>query len=141
MTPAQEILRLIETVDPADTAKMDEIDARVRCFIENWRFISMIAPEIDILGTHIQFSYGSLLPEYPNFKHSQRTIKYTRSRDALKAVRPEGWVFEIKQYPKDCRCSLSMGEYMKRVCSSAQTEELAEIHAIIQAIEYERTNE
>lgn len=38
MTTAQEILKLIESVDPADTAKLDEIDARVVCYVNEWKY-------------------------------------------------------------------------------------------------------
>jgi hypothetical protein len=34
MTAAETILKIIENVDPADTAKLDEIDARVWCWLE-----------------------------------------------------------------------------------------------------------
>jgi hypothetical protein len=41
MTEAETILKLIESVDPKDTAKLDEIDARVWCYLHYERFGSI----------------------------------------------------------------------------------------------------
>ena len=38
MTEAETILKMIETVDPADTTKLDEIDARVWCSVASYDF-------------------------------------------------------------------------------------------------------
>ncbi len=114
---AAEILKLIETVDPADSAGMDEIDAAVA----------------DYLGLRYA------------------PVEYTRSRDALKAVRPEGWyvggIYDANatgQYDDGyyfiLRNKLKTGEVARhQLAYRMPTEELAELHAIIQAIEYERT--
>jgi hypothetical protein len=75
MTEAETILKMIETVDPADTEKLDEIDARVGEYLD----------------------YNSPDP---------------------KAV---------------------IGS-RENASPELQTEELAELHAIVQAIEYERRN-
>jgi hypothetical protein len=121
-TQAETILKMIETVDPTDTAKLDEIDARVAEYTQDQ----------DCEDPHI-------FQDYLDFrKHGFDVPFYTRSRDALRAIRPERWQFEIRQYPKDWRCSVGKGGFMKRVGSSAETEELAELHAIIQAMEFER---
>src|SRR5262249_23630579 len=71
-------------------------------------------------------------------------IKYTRSRDALKAIRPEGWfIGNMREYAsREFMCGLyqrSSAE-MEIVSGDLPTEELAELHAIVQAIEYERRN-
>ena len=102
----QEILKLIEEVDPKDTAKLDEIDARVYEFLD--------FPDSNI---------GC--PEY------------TRSRDALKAIRPEGWrVFNLSE---GTMFEFDLGKTNARVFRGlAITEELAELAAILQAINYER---
>jgi hypothetical protein len=39
MTEAQIILKMIESVDPADTVKLDEIDARVEEYVSGRRAI------------------------------------------------------------------------------------------------------
>lgn len=64
---------------------------------------------------------------------------YTRSRDALKAIRPDGWRFEFKWVSSGTIFYYSAQRKNKTFISAAMpTEELAELHAIIQAIERER---
>jgi hypothetical protein len=111
------ILKLIEEVDPKDMAKLDEID----------------------------FSIGKLLGKDP---YHNGLVKYTRSRDALKAIRPEGVNISICNfngyYPTDkWTCYLtstkSGNEYQAKGLE-LPSEELAELHAIIQAIAHEKEN-
>jgi hypothetical protein len=80
--------------------------------------------------------------------------RYTRSRDALKAIRPKKWCFTVRglQYNKKSFASAISQEYTEaddwgegiiskvpvEFAIECATEELAELHAIIQAIEYER---
>lgn len=116
MTEAKTILRMIEAVDPGDAKTLDEIDAKI------WWFLN---PEKK--SAYLGIDYN---PQ-----------KYTRSRDALKAIRPEGirnWNIGMGKR-KTYGCSI---EYDGCVVFSASdmfpTEELAELHAIISAIEYER---
>lgn len=120
MTQAQEILRLIETVDPSDTAKLDEIDARVAFFVQGFKWGD----------DHAVARF--LLNPYP---------KYTRDRNALKEIRPEDGYLKVE---RDNRNDLWFAEIWVDRGHIMQThglpkEELAELHAIIQAIEYERT--
>ena len=123
---SEEILKLIEAVDPSDTPKLDEIDCAV------WFIIT----------------HGSL-PETPipvlrNFKESPWGLdKYTRSRDALKSIRPEGWSFQGARQADDGTfwAELRKGyqtSYEVAKVSKCKTEELAELHVIIQAIQWER---
>ena len=120
---AQEILAMIEAVDPADTAKLDEIDRWVCRYVH---------------GMSEGFN-GTYEPE----KH-----RYTSSRDALKAIRPKGYSVYI-QKTTSCMCTMEYVTYgaldedkikpQKLVTArNLPTEELAELHAIIQAIAYER---
>lgn len=64
---------------------------------------------------------------------------FTRSRDALKAIRPDGWFNYSAASHGICNFVLFKGDE-KLESSDCKTEELAELHCIIQAIEYERTN-
>lgn len=137
MTDAEIILKMIEEVDPADTAKLDEIDALVACFIG-----------IDV--KRFDDAEGVNSPEYMIMDGEDidgPCAKYTRSRDALKAIRPDGW--QIKGYEGNCTGQFSDGFYCtlakkdgiltkKFMGSQLPTEELAELHAIIQALNYER---
>jgi len=134
---SKEILKLIESVDPNDTAKMDEIDARISFFIDcerKWKFDriqnGLVYYASEFGGTYL---LGNGIYSGP---------KYTRSRDALKAIRPEGWEYTMFQLNVHWRCKLRPpnGSSIRDVTSILQrTEELAELDAVIQAIEYERT--
>lgn len=124
MTEAQKILEMIEAVSPDDTVAMDEIDARVFEYIKDKGRIYgyQTEPEYKVL-------YTGMKP-------------YTRSRDALKAIRPEGWLILIAQFSTGFNCDLQKQGDMWVEPSpngrSLPTETLAELHAIIQAIDYDR---
>jgi hypothetical protein len=137
MTEAETILKMIETVDPQDTAKLDEIDARVWCYIQNATFL-----EMGYGGTTFRCSYeGRKI-------HCGVDQKYTRSRDTLKVIRPDetapiklftdGHVIRFELLKKGKPWA---GNHNIAQSAWLPTEELAELHAIIQAIEYERTGQ
>lgn len=134
---AKKILALIETVDPADTAKLDEIDAQFICWRDGAEYIGNDGHQF-----FWKIANGGLGKTWLS------QCRYTRSRDALKAIRPKGWHYECnkicngtfwaalhKQYP-----IADTGDYDGHSCEAwyAKTEELAELHAIIQALAYER---
>lgn len=130
---ATAILKLIETVDPSDTAKLDEIDARVWCWINTVEFVKLRRPggqkgyEIPRYAARLG---GSLCDRYIT-----KSEIYTRSRDALKSIRPEGLTLEVES--RGIARARHIGRFFKIVL---RDECLAELHAIIQAIEYERNN-
>lgn len=113
MAPA-EILRMIEVVDPDD---------RKSIFLLNEKVFEWLI----------------------SIKNGIKFAKFVSSRDALKAIRPEGWAFDhialtdgdINIFGYSC---LAYHRDFDRLIESPDTltEELAELHAIIQAIEYER---
>jgi len=110
---SETILKLIENVDPGDTNTLDKIDALT--FVYTRQNESAV--------THPQ---------------------YTRSRDALKAIRPGGWWFDMevtiigKEWVYSCGLPNFIDTDSLVESKPLPTEELAELHAIIQAIEYER---
>jgi len=110
----EEILKLIETVDPSNTKKLDEIDNLV------WNYLHPSGG-----------SYESRMEGIP---------AYCSSRDVLKAIRPEGWYFQTNPWYNGCGYNAgTFDEGIKFInADGLPTEELAELHAIIQAIEYER---
>lgn len=149
MTEANKILELIENVDPEDNDALDEIDARVWCLLYFVKFLRLCDNDhyfaVDKEGEYLR-----------------PLIRYTRSRDALKHIRPEGWYFthgnEVETQPVnrmnfslvknpvtvkyDCyaykyQAGCNRHPYVE--APESPTEELAELHAIIQAIEYERS--
>lgn len=141
MSDHEFILKMIEEVSPDDTAKLDEIDARV---------FAVVTPNTEYHETGAM-AVTTITPQ--GHKHSMGRKswgwpQYTRSRDALKAIRPDGWrVTGISQGNAVCwGCSIlpvdgkAAFDFVGNSCrwSEAPTEELAELHAIIQAIAYER---
>ena len=153
----KEILELIESVDPSDTAKLDEIDARVWCWLKNKEIVEQKV---------VEYTGGPSRPSLWYFRNGKdgfwnKTLltdyledenwEYTRSRDALKAIRPEGWVFySSSSIPEQLHGTCYCDKGGKRICDWLElnkkfderdcviTEELAELHAIIQAIAFER---
>lgn len=127
------ILKLIEEVDPADTAKLDEIDARVWCWLRKDEEFKQFE------GSWIRCQSGM------KYLKPFGSAKYTRSRDQIKAIRPEGWAFDMGGF--------SGGEAFYEIHKIDENgnpkhtiftpvmgvEELAELHAIIQAEAYERS--
>lgn len=107
MNQAQEILKMIEEVDPSDETKMDEIDLSVAKYLKQHKIWIGIV---------------------------------TRSRDALKAIRPDGWFGMIRFFGEYSVCNINhVHPFGNADSQHLPTEELAELHAIIQAIEYERS--
>jgi len=145
MTEAETILKMIETVQPDDTAKLDEIDARVWCLLKSKQFAGMAICNLNYsLRAHREglpvYSYlenGKHCPTGPDNK------AYTRSRDALKAIRPEGWICQGFFYnPATNVCGYTFSPPSRCFAVTGEngqgSEELAELHAIIQAIQHER---
>ncbi len=115
------ILKMIETVEPGDDVALHNIDTAV------WLYL-YLKPGMPVA-----------IPAHP---------KYTRSRDALKQIRPEGWCFRqvYIHYGMSytiAQIALPMGEntfLQMEAKLSGEKEELSELHAILQAIEHDRTN-
>lgn len=139
MTDAKTILKMIETVAPDDTEKLKEIE------ILFWSWYLGI-PIDDIYVDYdgdISFQYDGKHQDHNFLPSSTPYHLVTRSRDALKAIRPEGWGFKIET-PGRCvavNYSKPLGYVTWATTEMVDllTEELAELHTIVQAIEYERT--
>lgn len=143
MKPHEKILKMIEEVDPNDTATLDEIDARVFCYLHKHNFAGLWNNIVYIRDTETQCELNAGI----------LGIRYTRSRDALKAIRPSGWLplgcgnnsygysaigcvsggFVFSIYKPD---PYNQNGFFKS--PYLPTEELSELHAIIQAIAHER---
>lgn len=136
---AQTILKMIEAVDPADTATLDEIDARVWCLCNEARFKRMLSTPENYKHGYFSYYQGSLWGS----KAIYPPMYYTRSRDALKSIRPEGWSISIENDGTcDCFMTHRSGPHHQVSAPTDRllpTEELAELHAIIQAIDYDRS--
>lgn len=133
---AKEILKMIEEVDPSDTDKLDEIDIMVNLFV-------------DCLQSVRETFHDDPTMFIKARKRHRDFPLYTRSRDALKAIRPEGygcWIEIRTADDGDAACKIGRNTEAGRsvyifgtnTIGYMRSEELAELHAIIQAIEYER---
>ncbi|MDB5490462.1 MAG: hypothetical protein JWO78_311 [Micavibrio sp.] len=138
MMSAAGILKLIETVSPDDDMGLDAIDIRVFCYLAKYTLDTLNHEygEFTVKEREGHFSIDDSC--------SDEKIHYSRSRDALKAIRPEGWSFSISKaidresFRSDANRLIANNDIASLVFIG-RTEELAELHAIIQAIEYERT--
>lgn len=140
---AKQILEMIETVDPDDTAKLDEIDARVHCYLASCKYAGM--------NTYYVFRLDASTQCEEHEIRIEDLTKYTRSRDALKAIRPEeyfitvrgqetlGFVAQVWTSKNKTEAGYAGGFMSEPPVKELPTEELAELHAIIQAIEHERS--
>jgi hypothetical protein len=151
MTDVKTILDMIESVSPEDYSPLDEIDCRVWCYLHGYKFGRMVDEETYPWEKPNFYAIAADGSEIEIDKHccseySMTAESYTRSRDVLKAIRPEGWCLEtVQDYGSGIwACQLTKASDVRISFSStigaAKTEELAEIHAILQAIEWERKN-
>lgn len=172
---AQKILTMIEAVSVGDTDTMDEIDGRVWCYLkgysfneivegtdsEGWEYPEYKTKDILFINEDKDEQEACFWEAFDDYKENPYPALYTRSRDALKAIRPDGeiiidkefevWSCQIDFTPKTHPLLSLWGRLTKkkipahaqRACFEAPklpTEELAELHAVIQAIEWERNN-
>jgi len=133
MTDARKILEMIENVAVDDVAALDEIDARVFCYVRKVEFISS-GPRA--------FKYESMAGGRDiSSRYMQR---FSRSRDALKAIRPDSWVMNVSPMRTSgmsvCGyiASISLYPTYLDTIKILPTEELAELHAILQALDHAR---
>lgn len=140
MTQDREILKLIEEADPSDTAKLDEIDARVH---------NLIYP-----NDPVEQNSGN--GEWYNRREGWtfHGLKYTRSLDALQEIAPKDWWFSLNQYGQWFSCNANwdgdpdnvslhthdaFSRDKKEKYKPQRSRSLVWLHAIIQAIDHERS--
>jgi len=150
----KQILKLIESVDPKDNATLDEIDARVYCYcgasLSPLSFKSISDGRYRV--KYLESSYKSSM-DGQWISHGEEDLcdlpNYTRSRDSLKEIRPEGLAFSVVGRIDGSACyrlvSLVTAESDPRLVRGFDspylpTEELAELWAILSAIQHERDN-
>lgn len=154
MTEAETLLKMIEGVDPKDTATLDEIDARFMAWAhipsDSYKTAKWVVKWEAYEARKISERWAvSLKKEDGTLGAWWRPKKFTRSRDAIKAVRPEGWQlvrvwwhpktgFEFSYIKENKNGGINALNPIVRTYGGA-TECLAELHAIIQAIEFNRT--
>ena len=140
---ADEILKLIEKAKPEHHGMLTDIDTLVWSYITGKNAISSIYDsvhgELSIASTGADGD-PAVVFYYPRI---YKTKSYTRSRDALKSVRPNNLldfsVHKRRDNLWDCMWSTDKEELRpEKWAVRLPTEELAELHAIIQAIKWER---
>jgi hypothetical protein len=145
---AAKILSLIETVEPGDEARLDEIDARVHAIVkgwvykhtwtENWTYSMFTCPHNgDLSYSHKQ----ATMRETPDTL-SRHLPQYTRSRDALKELRKmiPGWCLNWLTWQRADLFTCQYDHCNRGIvfCKPIRTEELAELWCIISAIRHDR---
>ena len=140
MSDYKKILDMIEGVDPKDTCTLDEIDARSWCWLEEYIFKNGVSRPYGKLDFNelVKTDKGYY---WTNGRNKKWAKKYTTSRDALKAIRPEGWEIAIHEHCYGAFTVFLDNEQFRTPTSEGATEELAELHAIISAIQGEKDNE
>lgn len=87
---------------------------------------------LDALDLHVSHFLAHPLP-----------LCYSRSRDVLKSIRPEGFLVKIEIWPSGpsvMGCFIDENGYVTTFESGGgPTEELCELHVIIQAVAYRRS--
>lgn len=142
MTTAKELLAMIEAVKPDDEEALNEIDFKFDAYQK----------EITPLGNYKAWRKRRELT-YSAFREPATSTsevfyvsapRYSRHRNALKTIRPEGWQLSIEQrlYGKWVAelTKVLKGSNPALRSPRLPNECLAELHAIIQAIKWERQN-
>lgn len=136
MNEAQSILKLIESVDAATPESMlDEIDARLWCLTSGYRFQTM-------LNGGCLYDEGKEGTEGVHRLEPQ--FRYTKSRDALKAIEATNWRIEGVHYDAAgavqvvYRRAPFLNTCVKAVSEPLPAWELAVAHAQVTIFDYEQ---
>ena len=131
---ARELLGMIESANHMDSKVLNELDARAACLFQNKEYDRHTSGWV---GKPVAFF--KVKDPVSDFDCLGTVLSYSRSRDALKAARPEGYkTFQITYTVSDQYICFA-GRRFDMV--PLATEELAEFHAIVQAWIYVWENE
>lgn len=126
----EKILKLIEETNGVDPQQLHEIDGRVWCYLNGYNFAGVRHDRIykvDEFQCEIEIFNGVC------------KLKYSSSRDALKKIRPKDYILEVCTANSWGTASLSGINNENFIeCPFVCSEEMAELHVIIQAIAKER---
>ena len=136
MISASEILEMIEKVDPDDETTLREIDIRVYVFL---KLNEDFQVSIHKGGRSITYRHN-LWPqdERSVLFHTFDRYRYTRCRNKLKSIRPRYVEIDIFHRHSSSECEIWLDRNVSVKSPALPTEELAELHAIIQAISLQR---
>jgi len=146
MTEYENILSLIESVDPADIAALDEIDAQVWFYLYGAKEYPNCTYIRRLEGRYLLIKYPDeeTKREFAPFQYNPSVQQYTRSRDALKKIRPEGFTFHVDATAPELGITYVFLNDLEEFKGDLYKyhpygEELSELSAIIQAIHYTRS--
>jgi hypothetical protein len=127
----KDLLTAISSAKVDDERGLDEIDALVHSFLVNREFK--------------QIGDGRCYYHDKGYTNSDHVSAYSRSRDALKGIRPKGWYFNGVRFNVFGASAVfhKLDEKMLRTevfSSGLPSEELAELYCIIAAIQHDRAN-
>lgn len=140
MIGAFDLCQRIEAVQPDDTDELDALDMAVLAYVAQDKHKGKIW---QIVNTGYDFTdrkgYGSTVLH----KHEYSRLRFTRSMDAIRYVRPKGWEHAgtaIWYVPSLNKWAAKLMKDAKNhePHSLAQTEELALLSSTIKAIDFER---
>lgn len=136
MTEAKKILELIENIRPDHHGDITSFVP----IIKEWVIKNI---DLEIYQRALDNFWGAIPLRFRNCAPDWDFLVFLFSRDALKAMRPEGWHIFIYHFTIGFKAELSrdrasMKPILTKQIKHLPTEELAELHAIIQAREYER---
>jgi len=124
---AKELLTMIETMDHRHEDSLDKLDLGFTLLLNNVPRKGKVKTVCNDEGRRVLFQLHGAIEQQ----------LYSRSRDALKAARPEGWCFQMAEYNKPHNtgfvCYLWEEDTVRSSKGLMPTEELAEFHAIVQA--------
>jgi len=117
---------------------LDEIDARFWCFEKGYEFVT--TKKRMFVG--FQYLHKNETRPYIEDAPQGWVKQVTRSRDALKSARPDGWTLTSEQSRLETEHYEGWRFNLGTACRSPllPTEELAELHAITQARIWELEN-
>lgn len=131
---AKHILGMIESVDHQYCEQLEEIEARWLACTNGHIFESYGVSEYSVDTNVLKVSGTN--PDERTAYQDHLIPAVARSRDALKAARPEGWdlkITPIKRWKESTSYAAKALGDDHLYSPTLETEELAELHAIIQA--------
>lgn len=152
---AQKILDLITSVDPDDAGAMDEIDARMWCFINNKtlhrithgasqskRRSLCVHTCFEVVGNYSDINKTKRKNDMKTAKKS--SAQYTRSLDAIKVVEDaeleDFCAVVTRATDKRYKALIWFNKQEFHAPVSIKTEQLARLYAVVMAIDWKRKN-
>lgn len=138
---AKELLTMIEAVSHDDNGQLSEINARFACLYANKEYYRHNGDGSDCRT----IAFYKVSDPVNDFNCLGTVEDYSRSRDALKATRPEGWIYTTTYSDLGERetalSNLNYNQSFIQAHNDINHEILAEFHAIVQAWIYVWENE